>query len=116
MSKPPPRNVTIVSQDESVTIVEATGDINLAHSPAFHQTLLAIVDKEPPRLVLRLGRVSYLDSSGVGALVDIAKRVSRYAGTLVLVAPNARVRGIFEITRLTRFFHIVDTDEEALSA
>ncbi|RJP32330.1 MAG: anti-sigma factor antagonist [Phycisphaerales bacterium] len=116
MSKIPPRNVTIVSQDDGATIVEATGDINLAHSPVFHQSLLSIVDRKPLRLVLRLGRVSYLDSSGVGALVDVAKRVSRYSGKLVLVGPNARVKGIFEITRLTRFFNIVETDEEALLA
>ena len=106
--------VKLIRQDERVTVVEAEGEITLARSPEFHMALAEFCAQRPGHLLIHLAKVEYLDSSGVGALVDIARRVRAYSGKLALVAPTARVRGVLEITKLDQFFTIVDQEDEAL--
>ncbi len=97
------------------TVVEAQGDIDLRFQPQFQKALLKVCAEKPERLVIHLGEVLYMDSSGVGTLVKIAHTVKGYDGKLVLVAPTAKVRSIFEITTLDKYFTILPTEEEALA-
>lgn len=96
------------------TVVVAVGEIDMRQSPDFHRALVELVAERPFRLVIDLTQVSYIDSSGVGTLVEIFRRVKGYQGKLALVAPAPRVMSMFEITRLNQFFHIVATEQEAL--
>ncbi|MFH0980938.1 MAG: STAS domain-containing protein [Planctomycetota bacterium] len=102
-----------VRREGGTTVVAAQGEIDLRHSPDFHKTLMKLCEERPQILVIHLGEVTYMDSSGVGTLVAIFRRTKEYGGRMVLVAPTARVRGIFEITRLDRFFTIKDSESEA---
>lgn len=96
-------------------VVELTGAVDLHHTPDLHKTLIGACDERPPRLVVDLGEVSYMDSSGIGTLVEVLRRVNAYKGQLLLSGPNERVRGVFEITRLDKFFRIYSNQSEALS-
>ena len=95
------------------TIVVLNGDIDLNHSPSLHEALVAVTNEQPRRLVLNLTDVQYMDSSGVGTLVDVFRRVAKYQGKLVLYGLTPRVKGVFEVTKLDRFFTICDTLEQA---
>ncbi len=107
--------VKTVRRSPEGTVVKAHGEIDLRHQPDFQRALLAICAEKPPRLVIDLAQVEYMDSSGVGTLVKIASTVKAYAGKLALVAPSPRVRSIFEITTLDKYFTILPTEEEALA-
>ena len=96
-------------------VVVAVGEIDLGFSPEFHKALVELCSTKPDPLVIHLGEVAYMDSSGVGTLVEIFRRVKGYGGRLVLVAPTPRVQSVFEITRLDRFFTIAATEAEALA-
>lgn len=96
-------------------VVEAQGDIDLRFQPEFQRALLEICAEKPNRLIIHLGLVDYMDSSGVGTLVKIAHTVKEYSGKLALVAPSAKVRSIFEITTLDKYFNILPTEEEAMA-
>ena len=100
---------------EQATVVEARGEIDLRYQPDFQQSLLAVCNEKPPLLIVHLGEVSYMDSSGVGTLVKVAQSVKAYGGKLALVAMTERVRSIFEITTLDKYFNILATEEEALT-
>jgi len=99
----------------STNVVVPAGEIDLQRSPGLYQEMMAICRGRPPRLVIDLRQVSYMDSSGVSTLVEVFRCVNVYGGTLLLLAPTARVRGMFQIAKLDRFFTIVDTEDEALS-
>jgi len=105
-----------VRQDGSAAVVSLTGEIDLHHTPEVHKTLVAVCDRKPTRLVVDLAEVTYIDSSGIGTLVEVFRRVNGYQGKLVLCGLNERVRGVFEITKLDRFFKICNTQAEALAA
>ncbi len=98
------------------TVVVLAGDIDLHHVPAVHPVLLGECEKKPERLVIDLADVGYMDSSGVGLLVKVYQTVKAHGGKLRLVGMNPRVRGVFEITRLDKYFVICASQEEALAS
>jgi anti-sigma B factor antagonist len=98
------------------TLVVLSGDVDLHHSPALHAALVEVAGNRPKRLMLDLSGVPYMDSSGVGTLVEVFRRVTAYKGKMVLFGLNPRVRSVFEITKLDRFFTICQTEEEATRA
>lgn len=105
--------ITSIDRQGDTVVVRLAGKIDMSRSPDFHKSMIELCNEKPVHMVLQLGAVSYLDSSGVGTLVEIARRVKSYSGKLTLAGPNARVRGVFEVTRLDRFFTIVDGEGEA---
>jgi len=105
-----------VKREDGHTIVRLKGDVDLHHSPNLHATLVDIAGERPKRLVLDLSDVPYMDSSGIGTFVEIFRRVSAYKGKMVLFGLNDRVRSVFEITKLDRFFTICHSEEEAARA
>ena len=101
-----------VERRDDAIVVHAFGEIDLQHSPGFHQALVGLCAEQPKRLIVHLSEVTFIDSSGVGSLVDIFRRMNGQGGELVLHSPSQRVRSVLEITRLNRFFTIVGSGEE----
>lgn len=91
------------------------GAIDLHHAPNMHKMLVAACERKPRRLVINLTEVSYMDSSGIGTLVEVYRRVNGYNGDLRLCGMNDRVYSVFEITKLDKFFKIFSTESEAMA-
>ena len=104
-----------VRKEKAVVVVALTGEIDLHHTPEMHKTLVTICQKQPAQLVINLEDVSYIDSSGIGTLVEVFRRINGYKGKLALCGLSDRVHSVFEITKLDHFFKIFDTEAEALS-
>ncbi len=68
------------------------------------------------RVLLDLGNVTFLDSSGLGALVAIWRKVSSNDGEIKLCRIGPSVRTLFEITRIHRILELYDTEEEAIAS
>jgi anti-sigma B factor antagonist len=102
-----------VQKKESGTVVVLSGDVDLNQSPALHAALVDVAGERPKRLMLDLNGVPYMDSSGLGTLVEVFRRVSSYKGKMVLFGLNPRVRSVFEITKLDKFFTICDNEDQA---
>lgn len=105
-----------VRQQGSATVVVLRGEVDLHHTPEVHKALIGACQRRPERLIINLTEVSYMDSSGIGTLVEILRRLNGFGGKLMLCGLNERVHGVFEITRLNKFFKIFETEEEALAA
>lgn len=98
------------------TVIVLAGEIDYNHSHTLLESLNAVVERRPAKLVIDLGNVQHMDSSGLGTLVKIFQQVNAYKGKMALAAMNKRVRNAFEITRLDQFFIICLTVDEALKA
>ncbi len=94
-------------------LVRVLGEVDLRSSPVLREQLLRKIDPPPARLVIDLTGVEYIDSSGVGTLVELKRRLDRAGARIVLVGLQPRVRSVFEITRLDRFFTIAASLEQA---
>ena len=102
---------------EGRVILDVKGDIDLAHSPAMRKALLGeIKEKRTPTVLLNLGKVRYMDSSGIASLVEGLKAARDLGTRLILYGLTPTVREVMELSRLQRIFEIYDNEEQALSA
>jgi len=104
-----------VRWEGEVAIVELCGEIDLHRAPAVHKALLGEWEKKPMQLVIDMTEVGYLDSSGIGVLVEVFRRMNASGGQFKLSGVGQRVRSVFEITRLDKFFKMYPSVAEALA-
>jgi len=99
------------------TILDITGDIDLAHSPAMRKALLQeIKEKKTPKVFLNLEKVRYIDSSGIASLVEGLKASRDMGSRLILYGLSKTVREVMELSRLQKIFEIHESEAQALAS
>src|SRR5215470_5848952 len=99
------------------TILDITGDIDLAHSPAVRKALLQeIKEKKTPKVYLNLAKVRYIDSSGIASLVEGLKASRDLGSRLVLYGLSKSVREVMELSRLQKIFEIHENEAQATAS
>lgn len=102
------------SGDAIVAVI--SGEIDLHNSPELRGDLLRFVEEQkPPKLVLNLAQVPYMDSSAIAVLVESLQKLRRQGGKVYLTQLQPRVKGLLEIARLDTIFVITNTEDEALA-
>lgn len=100
-----------------MTILDISGDIDLANSPAMRKVLLGeIKEKHTPKVLLNLKNVRYIDSSGIASLVEGLKASRDSGARLILYGLSSSVREVLELSRLQKIFEIYDSEEQALAS
>jgi anti-sigma B factor antagonist len=107
---------TEVSEVKGWTVVTVHGEIDVATSPTLRERLIDLVNGGATRLVLDLEAVDFLDSTGLGTIVSLLKRVRTHGGDLRLVCTEARIRRLFEITGLEKAVPLHASLDDAISA
>jgi len=100
----------------NVTVVTVEGQLIVANRQDLKQIVQDALDRGAKRFIIDFTPTAYIDSSGLGALVSISKRVREAGGELRLAGLNEDLRSLFELTKLDTLFHIADTPAEALAA
>ena len=107
----------IAHSREGATIIEVAGELDLHSAPQLRaEAVRAIESQSPPRIIIDLSGVTFLDSTGVGVLVGALKRAREAGGALQFCNAQTRVNRIFEITGLIGALPLFKTREEALAA
>ena len=81
--------------------------------PTFRKVLGSKIDEGPKHIILDLSQIDFIDSSGLGALVQLAKQAQTAEGTLQIVT-NARVTQTVKLVRLEKFLSLQKSVEDAL--
>jgi anti-sigma B factor antagonist len=98
-----------------VTVIDAAGRITLGEgASAFRNVIRDLVTKGNKKVLLNLGEVSYIDSSGIGELVSGFTTVTNSGGQLKLVGLSKRVKDLLQITKLYTVFEAFDDETEAV--
>jgi anti-anti-sigma factor len=97
-----------------VAVVHVAGDVSALNIDPFRQGIATAIAKKSPKLVIDLTNTAFLSSPGLAVLVQTLQLSQRGNMDMVLAGANERVRGIFEIARLTDVFKIVPTLDDAL--
>jgi anti-sigma B factor antagonist len=102
---------------DNATILDVSGDVDLANSPEMRKALLREVrDNRRPRVVLNMSEVRYIDSSGVASLVESLKASRDMGSRFILVGLSGPAREVLQLSRLLKVFEIYATEVEALTA
>ena len=110
-----PATVSKLHQDRP-NVLSLEGEIDLHVSPDIAAALRKMIGRKSKKVVVDLSRVTYIDSSGLAALIEGMQKVEEYGGAFALVGLQETVRTIFEIARLDQVFRIFSDVDSALAA
>ena len=102
-------------QVDDVSVIDVSGRITLGEgSSALRDVLRELTAKGNKKILLNLGEVSYIDSSGIGELVSGFTSVANHGGTLKLLSLTKRVKDLLQITKLYTVFDVHEDEAHAI--
>jgi len=108
---------TSTRQVDGVTIVDCSGRITLGGgSVILRDAVRDLLAKNQKKLLLNLGEVTYIDSSGIGELVRAFTSVGNQGGELTLLNLTKKVHDLLQITKLYTVFDVKDEEASAIKA
>ena len=96
-------------------IVQIKGHFGADDRELFVEQVYPLVSAARSKLIIMLGRVPTIDSSGLSCLVDAVTRSRLSQGEVILVAPTRFVMGVFDTAELDGWFDICEDLEQALA-
>jgi anti-sigma B factor antagonist len=104
-------------QTDGVTIVDLSGRITLGEgSVVLRDIVRDLLGKGTKRILLNLGDVTYIDSSGIGELVSAFTSVRNQGGELKLLNLTKKVHDLLQITKLYTVFDVRDDEAAAITS
>ena len=101
-----------IMEEEKVLKVEIDGRLVAAVAPALRDEVLSKMT-DGTNVLLDLGRMVHIDSSGLGVLVQILQKVKTGGGKMIIAALQPGPKIVFDITKVSRVFEIVPTVADA---
>ena len=100
-----------------VYILDCSGKITLGEGTmAVRNTVRDILKNNGRKIVLNLGDVNYIDSSGIGELVSTYTTVTNHGGQLVLLNLTKKIEELLAITKLLTVFQVFNNEQDALAS
>ena len=104
-------------QVDGITIVDLSGRITLGEgSVVLRDNIRDIVGQGHKKILLNLGDVTYIDSSGIGELVSAFTTVRNQGGELKLLNLTKKVHDLLQITKLYTVFDVRDDEAGAIKS
>ncbi len=107
---------TKLNNIDGINVLDVTGEIDVYTAPQFKEAINSVLDTGQKHLIINLAEVTYMDSSGFGALLSATKRLRPIGGTVNLVKCSGSIDRILQITRLNTVFGTYDSIDEAMEA
>ena len=100
-----------------ITILELQGKVTIGEgSREIRETIRKLLDAGNKNILLNLGDVSYVDSSGIGELVSSYTTVTNQGGQFKLLHLTKKIRELLAITKLLTVFDSYDDEETAIGS
>ena len=103
-------------RDGDLLTVAVEGQLVVGNRAEFKQLVFDQLEAGARRVLIDFSGTAYIDSSGLGALVSLGKRIRDEGGALHLTGLNDDLRTLFELTRLDTLFQLFDARADALAA
>ena len=102
---------------ENINIVDLSGRITIGEGTVIlKETVRTLLQKSEPKILLNLGDITYIDSSGIGELVSSFTMAGKQGGKLKLLNLTKKVHDLLSITKLLTVFEVFDDDVSALKS
>lgn len=103
-----------VEEKEGFNIVTPVGELDVYTVPLFRKVLLKLEGDRKHDMILDLTRVTFVDSSGLGSLIEIYQKVQSAEGDLAYVINNPRILKVLKLVDLDKVFQIFPNLGQAL--
>jgi anti-sigma B factor antagonist len=101
--------------DFATVVVSPDGALDLGSAPRLKRTLAELAGEHCTRIVVDLSRVTFMDSTALGVLVGIRRRLGQ-EGVVAIAAASPQALTLFEVTRLNRTFQMFPTVDAAITS
>lgn len=102
---------------DEVTVLRVEGKImGGPDAETFHNLVKGLLAEGRTKVVLDLGKVSWVNSTGLGILISGHSTIQQNGGAMRLVGVNKRIDQIFMVTKLHTIFQSFETEAEALAS
>ena len=98
-----------------VVVIAVDGQLIVGNRHELKQKVMDAVEAGERKILIDFTETGYIDSSGLGALVSLSKKLRDTGGELRLAGLNEDLRTLFELTKLDSLFNIADTADQALA-
>lgn len=106
-----------VSNEKNAVVITITEpQLQMYLVPMLRDKVSDILAENPPMLIIDLSQVDFVDSSGMGVLLQFHKKITANGGNMLLSGVNERIHTIFKITKSDRHFTIFETLKQALES
>ena len=97
-------NITVITPENK--------QVDVTNAREFGEELSRLIEPSQ-KYILNMGKVAFLDSSGLGKIISCLRQASESNSTLVLCNMNQAVRVLFDMVRLNQIAKIFETDSQA---
>jgi len=104
-----------IGRENDVSVFSMDGELTVGNRQDLKRGVLDAVANGDRKILIDFAQTSYIDSSGLGVLVSLSKRIRESGGELRLAALNEDLGTLFELTRLDTLFSIADDRSAALA-
>lgn len=104
-----------VRRESGAVVVALAGELDLYNANDVREALVGITSEEPPRLVVDLAEVTFIDSTALGVLIEARSRMANRRAFL-LAAPGMETKRALEISGLDKHFSVHDSVDQAIAA
>jgi anti-sigma B factor antagonist len=110
--------LTIASRElDGVTILDLSGRITLGEGAVqLREAIRELISKGVKKIVVGLGEVNYIDSSGLGELVSSYTTAKNQGADLKLLSLTKKVKDVLQVTKLYTVFDIYDDEASAIAS
>lgn len=101
---------------DNITVIALPGEsLDASNAKEFKRDIMSALEGQS-QVIFDMGRLKFVDSSGLGAILSCLRQLNANGGDLKLSGMLKPVRALFELVRMHRIFDIYNTSEEAIAA
>ena len=93
--------ISVSQLSPGLIVVALTGEMDIANAPQLASRVVGFGGTGRDRVVIDLSELTFIDSTGINALVSAVRSVEAVGGSVIVAAPTPHVRQVFDIVRLS---------------
>ncbi len=105
-----------ITKEDGIYIINLLGDLVAGKIYNLKEDLEKILTEENPKIIFNFADVKFIDSSGIGLIVNVLKKQSEKNNKLKLCNLNKTVTNIFKQIKIYSFFEVYDSLDEAIDS
>jgi anti-sigma B factor antagonist len=105
-----------IREHNDICVISVDGQLTIGNRQELKDRVIAELERGERKFLIDFDKTDYIDSSGIGVLISLSRRIRTVDGELRLANLNSDLQTLFELTKLDTHFKISTSRDEALSA
>ncbi|TGL90810.1 anti-sigma factor antagonist [Leptospira congkakensis] len=94
-----------------IKTIEIAGKFDIESTEEFESIFAKLIEPNPSVVSIEMGRLDYIDSSGIGSLIKSLNSLKNKKGKLILVGMKPMIQNVFKLAKLDMFFEIMSSSD-----